>query len=220
MNLDNNANSNKGKFEIWFSNYYLYLILGFLFFYSFLPILAPVLMKNGIIFPARVIYWIYSFFCHQLPFRSWFLFGNQQYYPLARAGILGIRSFESIFHPGLLDFEELKLIVGNSYVGYKIAMCQRDMAMYLSLFVFGLYFAAKNKKIKRIPFRIWLIVGVIPLVIDGLTQLLGGLSFPFLEIFVRESTPILRTITGSLFGFFTGWFVFPSLESMVNKTPK
>jgi len=31
-------------------------------------------------------------------------------------------------------------------------------------------------------------------------------------LIIRESTPLLRTITGSLFGLTTGWYLFPLLE--------
>lgn len=35
-----------------------------------LPILAPILLKLGLTFPAKIIYLIYSFFCHQFATRS------------------------------------------------------------------------------------------------------------------------------------------------------
>lgn len=37
---------------------------------NILPILAPIFAKIGLILPAKVIYWVYSFFCHQLHWRS------------------------------------------------------------------------------------------------------------------------------------------------------
>ncbi|MCJ7518576.1 MAG: DUF2085 domain-containing protein [Anaerolineaceae bacterium] len=208
---------NDKKFEVWFRNHYLSLILGFLLIFSILPIIAPILMRLGLIPHAKVIYWIYGFFCHQLPFRSWFLFGAQPYYPLADVGMKSILSFETVFNPASQDFESFRTIFGNPYAGYKIAICQRDIAMYFSLIAFGLFFASQNRKIKRIHFWIWMVVGVIPLGIDGIMQFLGGYSLPVLSSFLSESTPLLRTITGNLFGFFTGWYIFPTLELMINR---
>ncbi len=40
------------------------------------PWLAPVFMHAGWEGAGRAIYFVYGFFCHQLPERSWFLFGH------------------------------------------------------------------------------------------------------------------------------------------------
>ena len=54
------------------------LVLGFfLGLYAFLPLLAPVLMSSGITGPSNLIYSGYRFACHQLPSRSYFIFGHQ-----------------------------------------------------------------------------------------------------------------------------------------------
>jgi len=55
------------------------IILGL---YVGLPFIAPLFMKLGWDIPARVIYFIYSFLCHQLPQRSFFLFGSKATYTL------------------------------------------------------------------------------------------------------------------------------------------
>src|SRR5690606_4968495 len=51
--------------------------------YIALPFLAPVFMKAGLSPLAQVIYAIYAFFCHQLPERSFFLFGPSIMVPLS-----------------------------------------------------------------------------------------------------------------------------------------
>lgn len=217
MNLENNPKTNDQIFETWFRSHYLSLILGFLFIFLCLPVLAPVLFKSGIILPAKVIYWIYGFFCHQLPFRSWFLFGAQPFYPLASAGVANIITFEEFFHPETMDTETIRLLVGNLNAGYKLAICQRDIAMYASLLTFGIVFAFINRKIKRIPLWIWIVFGVVPIGLDGLWQYFGNFPLPLLREIARESTPFLRTITGSLFGILTGWYIFPTLDSIINR---
>jgi len=51
--------------------------------YVILPLLAPAFMHLGWNVPGRAIYFIYSWLCHQLPERSFFLFGPKFTYSLA-----------------------------------------------------------------------------------------------------------------------------------------
>jgi len=53
------------------------VIGGFLGLYVLLPLLAPILMAAGVTGPANLIYSAYRFACHQLPSRSFFIFGQQ-----------------------------------------------------------------------------------------------------------------------------------------------
>lgn len=191
------------------------VILIFLFVFTLIPVAAPVLMHQGIEDPAKVIYWVYSHLCHQFAYRSWFLFGEQTFYPLEEAGMDGRLSYEAVFHEGNLDIEVSRSVIGNSHLGYKMAICQRDLAMYASLFIFGVIFLIEGRSIKRIPLWSWLLMGVFPLGLDGIFQLLSGFS-EFIKIgWVWESTPLLRTATGGFFGFFTGWYLFPSIEMVI-----
>src|SRR5271157_2934920 len=57
------------------------LLLGL---YVGLPWLAPVFMKLGWTLAGQVIYQIYSTQCHQLPERSFFMFGAHPMYSLAQ----------------------------------------------------------------------------------------------------------------------------------------
>ncbi|MFW5702724.1 MAG: DUF2085 domain-containing protein [Candidatus Dojkabacteria bacterium] len=56
-----------------FSNFFL----GFLVMINVLPVLAPILQHIGFDFGARVIYFIYSFFCHQIHWRSLHVYDHQ-----------------------------------------------------------------------------------------------------------------------------------------------
>ncbi|MBI2864776.1 MAG: DUF2085 domain-containing protein [Chloroflexi bacterium] len=47
------------------------------FVFVFLAVLAPVLMASGLALPARAVYLVYKAFCHQLPYRSYFIAGYQ-----------------------------------------------------------------------------------------------------------------------------------------------
>jgi uncharacterized membrane protein len=63
---------------------------------------------------------------------------------------------------------------------------------------------------------VWVIIGIVPIAIDGGTQLLG--SLPFLSAISRESTPFLRTLTGGLFGIMNVFFAYPYLQESMAET--
>ena len=71
----------------WIAKHYLAMFNLFVFIYVGLPFLAPVLMRSGAEAPANAIYKAYSAVCHQLAFRSFFLFGEQPVYPRQAAGL-------------------------------------------------------------------------------------------------------------------------------------
>jgi uncharacterized membrane protein len=189
--------------------------------YIVLPVLAPVLMNAGMETPARLIYRVYSFTCHQLSYRSFFLFGDQVVYPrdpnaqglATYSQVSGLNSGDSN-----ADLMEARNFLGNSFVGYKIALCQRDVAIYGGIVLFGIIFILSKKRIRQIPVLIWIIFGILPVALDGLSQLLSQSPFNFFDY--RESTPFLRSITGFLFGFMTAWFAFPVLEQAMRDTRK
>lgn len=204
----------------WIARHYLAVLNLALFLYVGIPFLAPVFMKAGLPGPANVIYAIYSPLCHQFGFRSWFLFGEQAYYPLAEAGIPGVKDFETatgihnLHDPGGLARLLARAFHGNESVGYKVALCQRDTAIYASMLAFGLIFAATGRRFKSLHWLAWVLLAMGPIGLDGLSQLVSQFSLPVLNSILpyRESTPFLRTLTGALFGFTTAWFAYPSIE--------
>lgn len=172
---------------------------------------APVFMKLGWESMGRLIYAIYRNFCHQFAFRSWFLFGQQAYYPLSSTQ--GLVTYEQMFHRSADDLLAARAILGSEQAGYKIAICQRDLAMYGMLLIFGIIFSTARGRLKRIPLWIWLVMGVLPLALDGFTQLVS-IDIHWLPSWTgRESTPLLRTLSGGLFGLLSAWYIFPSLEA-------
>jgi uncharacterized membrane protein len=64
------------------------------------------------------------------------------------------------------------------------------------------------------------VVGVIPIGLDGFSQLFSQLPFQFIQSILpyRESTPLLRVLTGFLFGITTAWFMFPLIEESMTDT--
>jgi uncharacterized membrane protein len=208
----------------WISRHYLALLNGMMLLYFGLPILAPVLMNAGLKTPASVIYTIYKPLCHQFAFRSFFLFGDQVYYPLTEAGISGVKTFEeatgitNIHNPTSYARVEARNFIGNQTVGYKMALCERDMAIYSAIFLFGVIYAATGRRLKPLHWMLWILIGVVPIGLDGFSQLFSQMEWSWLASFLpyRESTPFLRMLTGALFGFATAWFSYPYMEeSMV-----
>ena len=209
----------------WLSSHYLLLFNTLLLFYTGLPFAAPILMKTGLTTPARVIYTIYSPFCHQMAFRSFFLFGEQPVYPRALAGVPGVASYETAILQNSnvvetsLDFvTTARAFLGNEQIGYKIALCERDVALYGGLLLFGIIFAISGRKIKQIPWYIWFLFALLPIGIDGASQLPGMISGLPGWLPVRESTPFLRVLTGGLFGFLTAWYLYPLIETTMKDT--
>ncbi len=58
------------KLGDYLSSYFFNIMLGIIATLNVLPILAPILARLGWYWPAKIIYFIYSFFCHQLHWRS------------------------------------------------------------------------------------------------------------------------------------------------------
>ena len=208
------------KFTYWLGRHYLGLFNIFVLLYVGLPVLAPVLMRGGMEAPARLIYKIYGGVCHQLAFRSFFIFGEQSVYPREIARLRGIQTFNQA--TGLSEevsaeaqFAARKFL-GDEAVGYKIALCQRDVSIYAAILLFGLLYAVSGRRTPAIPWYIWVLVGLVPIGLDGTSQLLS--QPPFSIYALRESTPLLRVVTGGLFGFTTAWFGYPMVEQTMAET--
>lgn len=208
------------KLTMWLSNHWLAAVNLLILFYVGLPILAPVLMKVGATVPANVIYTVYSPLCHQLGFRSFFLFGEQPYYPRAAAGVPDMLTFGQATGLDEGNLLTARAFIGDERLGYKIAVCQRDVAIYLSIFAFGLLFAATGRRLRPMNWLVWLVIGIGPIALDGFSQLFSQVNLPLLSTIFpyRESTPFLRALTGAMFGFGTAWFGIPYMEQSMRET--
>jgi uncharacterized membrane protein len=214
------------RISFWISKRYLLLLNLFMLFYVGLPLLAPTLMKLGAETPANAIYRMYKPLCHQFAFRSFFLYGEQIFYPLKEASVSGVKTFEEV--SGITDLSnpystsrfEARNFIGNENVGYKTALCQRDVAIYFAILTFGIIFGLTGRRFKSVHWLVWILLGIAPIGLDGFSQLLSQFNWDWLSALVpyRESTPFLRTFTGALFGFFTAWFAYPNIEESMNET--
>jgi len=199
------------RFTLWLSRHWLAAFNIFTLIYVGLPFLAPVFMERGMEAPAALIYRLYGAVCHQFAFRSFFLFGEQPYYPRQEAAIPNVLTYQQT--TGLLgdDLWAARAFIGNKIVGFKVALCERDVSIYAGILLFGLLFGITHQKMKGIPWFIWVPLGLLPIALDGFSQLLSQPPLSLLPY--RESTPFLRVITGWLFGFFTAWYGYPIAEA-------
>ncbi len=156
--------------------------------YVGLPILAPILVLAGYTGLGYVIHSAYKVACHQMPWRSFFIGGPQMVYTY--------EELITLVGPALTE-----RYFGDATIGYKVALCQRDVATYGTILLVGLVFGLVRHRLKPLP--IWaFVLSLVPMGIDGLTQLFG----------LRESNWQLRIITGALFGLASVWLAYPYLE--------
>jgi uncharacterized membrane protein len=86
-------------------------------------------------------------------------------------------------------------------LGHQLGLCARNLSIYSSMFLGSLIFTLSKKRVPGIPWWLWVLM-ILPMAFDGTTQMFGW----------RESTWILRTITGTLFGLGSVWFVLPLMH--------
>jgi uncharacterized membrane protein len=149
-------------------------------------VLAPLLAAMGFSNSANAIYSVYHLTCHQWAFRSFFVFGAQAVYSPEQ---LAAQSVD----PYTFD--------GDSSLGWKMAFCERDLAIYLAVLAMGILFARKRSG-AGLSLKMYALL-VLPMALDGVTQLFGW----------RESTWQLRVLTGLLFGAASVAFLYPRFDA-------
>ncbi len=95
--------------------------------------------------------------------------------------------------------------------GHQICLCERCMAIYSSLLLGGLLlalFRSLGRRVAPLDWR-WWIVAMLPMALDGGTQLFGW----------RESNLGLRFLTGAIFGLATAWFGLPQIQDAALDAP-
>lgn len=196
-----------------------------------LPWLAPVFMRLGWEKLAEPIYFIYSFQCHQLPERSYFLFGASNSYPL--------EYIQAVWKP-TNDPMILRQFIGNANLGYKVAWSDRMVSAYSSIPLAALLWWPLRRRIRPLP--IWAFaLFLLPMAIDGGTHVLSDLegigqgfryTNEWLAALTGNSLPAtfyvgdalgsfnswMRLITGVLFGIGCVLFAFPYLYDGFDET--
>jgi uncharacterized membrane protein len=196
-----------------------------------LPWLAPIFMALGLTWPGRAVYFIYNFFCHQLPERSWFLFGPSFTYSQAQIAEAWGRPLQSISNELIR-----RQFIGTPELGWKVAWSDRMVAMYGSIFLFGLLYALlreRGLRFKAMPWWLFLLF-ILPMTLDGTTHLINdALRLDFRQtnewaaILTGHLLPadfyandhfgslnsLLRLLTGFLFGFGVVGFLWPMMDN-------
>ena len=202
-----------------FSGRWLGLFNLFLAVYLGVSFLAPLFMKAGWLAPARVIYAIYSSMCHQLGYRSWYLFGERPNY--SRYVFQAYTTIDPDTYEGFLASRAFE---GNGQMGYKVALCERDVAIYGMMLLAGLIFSvhAVRRKLQPLRWWMWILIGLVPIGLDGFWQLLTNYPYtsllPFLHFLpYHESTPYWRSFTGALFGLANVWLAYPYFDQSMRE---
>jgi uncharacterized membrane protein len=170
----------------WLVEHWFQLFLAIYGLWVFTPFLAPVFMKIGWDGAGRIIYLIYSFFCHQLPERSIFLFGQKSMYSLGEIQA----AWQDTINPMIL-----RQFVGNESMGWKIAWSDRMISFYTSIWFFGAAWWPLRYKVKRLSW-IGFALLLLPMALDGGTHAisdLAGLGHGF-----RDTNQWLAVIAGNL----------------------
>lgn len=190
-----------------------------------LPFLAPQFMAWGWEQPARFIYALFSFLCHQLPQRSFFLFG-----PKASYSLLEIQSVWK----NTVDPLVLRQFIGSPQMGWKVAWSDRMVSMYSSILPFTWLWVFLRRRLKPLPLWGFLLL-LLPMAVDGGTHLvsdfsgigqgfrdtnqwllaLTGAIFPakfYAGDALGSFNSWMRLLTGAFFGMAVVWFAAPLLD--------
>jgi uncharacterized membrane protein len=206
----------------WLAHIWLPLALFLAAILLMLAILAPALQAEGYPETAQTVYRWLAPHDHQLPHRSYYLFGQSgwlQSYSLAQVESWGA------------DPDNLRAFTGNATIGYKMALNHRMVAIFVGILLGGVGWAFAGQR-PKIGVG-WFLVMAAPMLIDGFSHMQSDLSGSgarqlnqwaiwltgglFSAGFYQGSTIgslnwALRTITGLLFGVGLVWFLFTYLS--------
>jgi len=178
----------------WLANHWFALFLAFYGLWVWTPWLAPIFMHMGWNNLGIGIYSIYKFFCHQLPERSFFLFGQKPMYSLIEIQA----AWPNAVNPLLL-----RTFIGNPVMGWKVAWSDRMVSFYGSIWILALVWWPFRRKVK--PLALWgFILLLFPMAIDGGTHFLSDLAG--IDQGFRESNQWLALLTNHIFpaSFYVG----------------
>lgn len=208
----------------WVSAHWFGIFLTLYGLWVFTPFLAPLLMYIGWDGAGKAIYFIYSFFCHQLPERSFFFFGEKTMYSLSEIQA----AWRNTLNPMLL-----RQFIGSESMGWKIAWSDRMISFYTSVWLFAVAWSPLRKKIKPLSLLGFALL-LLPIALDGGSHMVSdvagiGQGFrdtnQWLAALTNNSLPanfyagdalgsfnsIMRFITGILAGLGIVWFAFPNI---------
>ena len=177
---------------IWLALHWPILLAALTGVWVTLPWLAPVLMHAGAIGPAALIYLFYSPQCHQLPQRSYFLFGDRLILPLA--DILAVT--------GPRDPLTLRPFLGTPELGWKVAWSDRMVSLYTPLFLGAVVYALVGRRWRPPRWSWTLPLPYLPLLLDGLSHAIDDMF----HLGIRTDNAWLAALSANLFApaFYAG----------------
>lgn len=183
------------RLVLWILTHWLALVLAALLIVTLLPFLAPVFMVWGWTRLGELIYTLYIPTCHQLPQRSWFLFGEKLTYTLPE--------IQQVYPSS--DPWQLRFFYGTPEMGWKVAWSDRMISFYTMTPVFGLLYAALRRWVRRpLPLKLFLLT-LLPLALDGVTHMINDTLFGVSAGGFRDTNAWLALLTGNVFpGFYAG----------------
>lgn len=186
-----------------------------------LGFLAPALLAEGLVAEGEAVYRFLAPHNHQLPQRSYFLFGENG----------GVRTYSEaqILAQGA-DPHQLQTFVGNPEIGFKTALNQRMIAIFVAIFLGGVGWglAGGRPRLDLVGF----ILLTMPILLDGFSHIIsertglgfretngwavtltgGGLPLDFYQgTTLGTLNWLLRTLTGLLFGLGLAWYLYTYL---------
>lgn len=187
-----------------------------------LPWLAPISMHFGFDGVGKAIYLVYSFLCHQLPERSFFLFGPKPMVSLAEV--------QSAWRNSINPFV-LRQFVGSPALGWRLGWSDRMVSFYTSVWIFGVLWWPFRNRLKPLPVWAFLLL-MLPMIIDGGSHAVSDIagigrgfrdSNLWLVGLTNASLPAwfyagdalgsfnswMRLVTGALAGLAIPWLTFP-----------
>lgn len=157
-----------------------------------LPFLAPVLMHIGWESAGRTVYFVYSFLCHQMAQRSFFLFGPAgfQMYNISAlpVNLTGLSESTRIL--------ALRSFVGSAQMGWKVAWSDRMVSMYSTPLLAAILYGIVRTQARVRPISLWVFgLLLLPMAIDGTTHFVS--DFAGIGQGFRDSNLWLAALTGN-----------------------
>ncbi len=210
------------SFVDWLAHHWFEVFLVVYGLWVFLPFFAPLFMYIGWSGAGKTVYLVYSFFCHQLPERSYFFFGQKAMYSLSEIQA----AWQGTNNPFIL-----RQFIGNETMGWKIAWSDRMIWFYTSVWFFAVLWFPFRRKLKPLSWLGFLLL-LLPMALDGgshaISDLAGiGQGFRDNNLWLAQLTgnllpaafyagdalgsfnSLMRLVTGLLAGLGITWLAFP-----------
>lgn len=224
------SKSAPASFGEWLAKHWFLVFVTLYGLWVWAPFLAPLFMRLGWETPASVIYTIYSFFCHQLPERSYFFFGPKVSYSLPEIQTAWMDTINPLL---------LRKFTGTPEMGWKVAWSDRMISFYGGVWMMALIWYPLRRRMKNLP-PLFLALFLFPMALDGGTHFISDLAgigqgfrdsnlwlanltdFAFATSFYNGDglgsfNSWMRLITGLMAGVGLVWFAFPYLKASLSE---